>query len=49
MPVKKERAVLETEPITGENRDEALSGPDISEEEHEVVLHRGARGRRQDR
>ncbi|MGF9759183.1 PRC and DUF2382 domain-containing protein [Microvirga sp. 0TCS3.31] len=38
VPVKKERAVLETEPITGENRDEALSGPDISEEEHEVVL-----------
>jgi uncharacterized protein (TIGR02271 family) len=38
VPVKKERAVLETEPITGENRDEALSGADISEEEHEVVL-----------
>jgi uncharacterized protein (TIGR02271 family) len=38
VPVKKERAVLETEPITGENRDEALAGPDISEEEHEVVL-----------
>jgi uncharacterized protein (TIGR02271 family) len=38
VPVKKERAVLETEPVTGENRDEALSGPDISEEEHEVVL-----------
>ena len=38
VPVKKERAVLETEPITGENRDEALSGPAISEEEHEVVL-----------
>ena len=38
VPVKKERAVLETEPITGGNRDEALSGPDISEEEHEVVL-----------
>jgi uncharacterized protein (TIGR02271 family) len=38
VPVKKERAVLETEPITGENRDEALSGPGISEEEHEVVL-----------
>ncbi|MCY4724646.1 PRC and DUF2382 domain-containing protein [Nocardioides sp. STR2] len=38
VPVKKERAVLETEPITGENRDEALGGPAISEEEHEVVL-----------
>jgi uncharacterized protein (TIGR02271 family) len=38
VPVQKERAVLETEPVTGANRDEALSGPDISEEEHEVVL-----------
>lgn len=38
VPVQKERAVLETEPVTGGNRDEALSGPDISEEEHEVVL-----------
>ena len=38
VPVKKERAVLETEPVTAGNRDEALSGPDISEEEHEVVL-----------
>ncbi|MCP3420409.1 DUF2382 domain-containing protein [Nocardioides pinisoli] len=39
VPVKKERAVLETEPVTGGNRDEALSGPSISEEEHEVVLN----------
>lgn len=38
VPVKKERAVLETEPITDANRGEATSGPDISEEEHEVVL-----------
>ena len=38
VPVKKERAVVETEPITDANRDEATSGPDISEEEHEVVL-----------
>jgi uncharacterized protein (TIGR02271 family) len=38
VPVKKERAVLETEPVTGADRDEALSGPAISEEEHEVVL-----------
>jgi uncharacterized protein (TIGR02271 family) len=38
VPVRKERAVLETEPITDANRDEALAGPDISEEEHEVVL-----------
>jgi uncharacterized protein (TIGR02271 family) len=39
VPVRKERAVLETEPITDANRDEALAGPGISEEEHEVVLH----------
>ena len=39
VPVKKERAVLETEPVTDVNRDEALDGPAISEEEHEVVLH----------
>lgn len=38
VPVRKERAVLETEPITDANRDEATSGPAISEEEHEVVL-----------
>lgn len=39
VPVRKERAVLETEPITGSNIDEATSGPGISEEEHEVVLN----------
>lgn len=38
VPVKKERAVLETEPITEANREEALSGGDITEDEHEVVL-----------
>jgi len=38
VPVRKERAVLETEPITGDNIDEATSGPAISDEEHEVVL-----------
>jgi uncharacterized protein (TIGR02271 family) len=38
VPVRKERAVLETEPITDANVDEATSGPEISEEEHEVVL-----------
>jgi uncharacterized protein (TIGR02271 family) len=38
VPVKKERAVLETEPVTDANRGEALDGPAISEEEHEVVL-----------
>jgi uncharacterized protein (TIGR02271 family) len=39
VPVTKERAVLEREPITDSNIDAATSGPEISEEEHEVVLH----------
>jgi uncharacterized protein (TIGR02271 family) len=39
VPVRKERAVLETEPITDANAGDALDGPAISEEEHEVVLH----------
>jgi uncharacterized protein (TIGR02271 family) len=39
VPVEKEHAVIETEPITEANRGDALSGPAISEEEHEVVLH----------
>jgi uncharacterized protein (TIGR02271 family) len=38
VPVRKERAVVETEPITDANVDQATSGPEISEEEHEVVL-----------
>jgi uncharacterized protein (TIGR02271 family) len=38
VPVRRERAVLEREPITDENVDAATSGPEISEEEHEVVL-----------
>lgn len=38
VPVAKERAVVESEPVTGGNLDEALDGPAISEEEHEVVL-----------
>ena len=38
IPVRKEKAVLETEPISDANRDEALEGPDISDEEHEVTL-----------
>ena len=38
VPVKKERAVLETEPITDGNVGNATGGPAISEEEHEVVL-----------
>ncbi|NHC24686.1 PRC and DUF2382 domain-containing protein [Nocardioides sp. IC4_145] len=39
VPVAKERAVVETEPVTAGNVDDALDGPTISEEEHEVVLH----------
>jgi uncharacterized protein (TIGR02271 family) len=39
VPVQREEVRIEREPITGANRDEALSGPDISEDEHEVVLH----------
>ncbi|MFW6776181.1 DUF2382 domain-containing protein [Nocardioides sp. CPCC 205120] len=39
VPVRKEHAVLETEPITDANAGQALDGPAISEEEHEVVLH----------
>jgi|tagenome__1003787_1003787.scaffolds.fasta_scaffold20213590_1 uncharacterized protein (TIGR02271 family) len=38
VPVTKEKARLETEPITDENRGAALDGPAISEEEHEVTL-----------
>jgi uncharacterized protein (TIGR02271 family) len=38
VPVRKEKAVLESEPITEDNVEAATSGPDISEEEHEVVL-----------
>jgi uncharacterized protein (TIGR02271 family) len=38
VPVGREEARVEREPITDENRDEAMSGPDISEDEHEVVL-----------
>ena len=38
VPVRKERAVLETEPITDGNVGDATSGPAISEEEHEVIL-----------
>lgn len=37
--VQREEVRLEREPITDANRDEALSGGDITEEEHEVTLH----------
>jgi uncharacterized protein (TIGR02271 family) len=39
VPVTKEEVRLEREPITDANRGDALAGPTISEEEHEVVLH----------
>ncbi|GAA4755386.1 PRC and DUF2382 domain-containing protein [Modestobacter marinus] len=39
VPVSHEEVRLEREPITDANRGEALAGPEISEEEHEVVLH----------
>ncbi|MEV5486681.1 PRC and DUF2382 domain-containing protein [Streptomyces bobili] len=37
--VRKEQAHIEREPITEANRDAALTGPEISEAEHEVILH----------
>ena len=38
VPVRTEKAVLVSEPITDANRGDALDGPAISEEEHEVTL-----------
>jgi uncharacterized protein (TIGR02271 family) len=38
VPLRRERVRVEREPITDANIDAATSGPDISEEEHEVVL-----------
>ncbi|MFD1213744.1 DUF2382 domain-containing protein [Arthrobacter sp. GCM10027362] len=39
VPVSREEVRVEREPITDANRDAAMAGPDLSEEEHEVVLH----------
>ena len=39
VPVRREEIRLEREPITDANLGEATDGPDLSEEEHEVVLH----------
>jgi uncharacterized protein (TIGR02271 family) len=39
VPVQREEVRVEREPITDENVDAAMRGPEISEEEHEVVLH----------
>jgi uncharacterized protein (TIGR02271 family) len=38
VPLRREKAQVEREPITDANIDAATSGPDLSEEEHEVVL-----------
>jgi uncharacterized protein (TIGR02271 family) len=39
VPVRREEVRVEREAITDANRGDALDGPAISEEEHEVVLH----------
>ena len=39
VPVTREEVRVEREPITDENIDDALSGPDITESEHEVITH----------
>jgi uncharacterized protein (TIGR02271 family) len=38
VPVSREEVRIEREPITDANRGNATSGPDISEEEHEITL-----------
>lgn len=38
VPVAREEVRVEREPVTEGNADKAFSGPDISEDEHEVVL-----------
>ncbi len=39
VPVQREEVRIEREPITDENRGQAMSGGDLTEEEHEVILH----------
>ena len=39
VPVTREEVRIEREPITDANMGNAMDGPAISEEEHEVVLH----------
>jgi uncharacterized protein (TIGR02271 family) len=39
VPVRREEIRLQREPITDANRDAAMSGGDLTEEEHEVTLH----------
>jgi uncharacterized protein (TIGR02271 family) len=38
VPVTREEVRLEREPVTDANRDAAMSGPELTESEHEVVL-----------
>ncbi|UDY37601.1 YsnF/AvaK domain-containing protein [Dermatobacter hominis] len=38
VPIRKEKVRLEREPITDANVDAAMDGPELSEEEHEIVL-----------
>jgi len=37
--VQREEARVEREPVTDENIDQAMAGPEITESEHEVALH----------
>ena len=39
VPLQREEVRIEREPITDANVGDALDGPEISEEEHEVILH----------
>ncbi len=39
VPVSHEEVRVEREPITDANIGQAMAGPEISEEEHEVTLH----------
>jgi uncharacterized protein (TIGR02271 family) len=39
VPVQREEVRVEREPITDANRDAAMDGPEITESEHEVILH----------
>jgi len=39
VPVQREEVRVEREPITDANVDDAMDGPELSEEEHEVTLH----------
>ncbi len=39
VPIRREEVRLEREPVTGDNRRAAESGPDISEAEYEITLY----------